>query len=78
MSSIAPWLVAASAAIVQLLGLIHLLYTFYGPSYCPVTVSYKRPWRRSRLSCSLIQVEIAVDELQQEDELADEPAIRLR
>lgn len=30
MSSIAPLLVAASAAVVLLLGLIHLLYTFHG------------------------------------------------
>jgi hypothetical protein len=35
MSSIAPLLVAASAAIVLLLGLIHLLYTFSGPKLLP-------------------------------------------
>jgi hypothetical protein len=35
MSTIAPWLVAASAAIVLLLGFVHLLYTFYGPKLLP-------------------------------------------
>jgi len=35
MSAIAPWLVAASAAIILLLGLVHLLYTFYGPKLFP-------------------------------------------
>lgn len=35
MSLIPPLLVAASAAIVLLLGLIHLLYTFYGPKLLP-------------------------------------------
>ena len=34
-SVIAPWLVAASAAIILLLGLIHLLYTFHGPKLLP-------------------------------------------
>ncbi|PFH11659.1 hypothetical protein BCF11_4112 [Collimonas sp. PA-H2] len=35
MSTIAPSLVAASAAIILLLGLVHLLYTFYGPKLLP-------------------------------------------
>lgn len=35
MSSIAPLLVAASAAILLLLGLVHLLYTFHGPKLFP-------------------------------------------
>ena len=35
MSAIAPWLVAASAAIILMLGLIHLLYTFRGPKLQP-------------------------------------------
>jgi hypothetical protein len=35
MSTIAPSLVAASAAIILLLGLLHLLYTFYGPKLLP-------------------------------------------
>src|SRR6266852_7022843 len=35
MSTIAPSLVAASAAIILLLGLMHLLYTFYGPKLLP-------------------------------------------
>ena len=35
MKTIAPLLVAASAAIVLLLGLIHLLYTFHGPKLLP-------------------------------------------
>ena len=35
MNTIAPLLVAASAAIILLLGLIHLLYTFYGPKLLP-------------------------------------------
>src|SRR5512147_2225143 len=35
MSTIAPSLVAASAAITLLLGLIHLLYTFHGPKLLP-------------------------------------------
>jgi len=35
MNTIAPSLVAASAAIILLLGLIHLLYTFYGPKLLP-------------------------------------------
>ena len=35
MNTIAPFLVAASAAIVLLLGLIHLLYTFSGPKLLP-------------------------------------------
>ena len=33
--AIAPWLVAASAAIILMLGLIHLLYTFRGPKLRP-------------------------------------------
>jgi hypothetical protein len=35
MHTIAPALVAASAAIMLLLGLLHLLYTFYGPQLWP-------------------------------------------
>ena len=35
MNEISPLLVAASAAIVLLLGLIHLLYTFHGPKLLP-------------------------------------------
>jgi hypothetical protein len=35
MSTIAPSLVAGSAAITLLLGLIHLLYTFHGPKLLP-------------------------------------------
>ena len=35
MNAIAPLLVAASAAISLLLGLIHLLYTFYDPKLLP-------------------------------------------
>ena len=35
MNTIAPSLVAASSAIVLLLGLMHLLYTFYGPKLLP-------------------------------------------
>jgi hypothetical protein len=35
MNTIAPLLVAASAAIVLLLGLLHLLYTFHGPKLLP-------------------------------------------
>lgn len=35
MNIIAPLLVAASAAIILLLGLIHLLYTFSGPKLLP-------------------------------------------
>ena len=35
MNAIASLLVAASAAIILLLGLIHLLYTFYGPKLLP-------------------------------------------
>jgi|SRR4030095_9951392 hypothetical protein len=35
MKTIAPLLVAASAAIVLLLGLVHLLYTFSGPKLLP-------------------------------------------
>jgi len=35
MNAIAPPLVAASAAIILLLGLVHLLYTFYGPKLSP-------------------------------------------
>ena len=35
MTTIAPLLIAASAAIVLLLGLLHLLYTFYGPRLLP-------------------------------------------
>ena len=35
MNAIAPLLIAASAAVVLLLGLLHLLYTFYGPKLAP-------------------------------------------
>jgi hypothetical protein len=35
MNTIAPSLVAASAAIILLLGLMHLLYTFHGPKLLP-------------------------------------------
>jgi hypothetical protein len=35
MNTVAASLVAASAAIILLLGLIHLLYTFYGPKLLP-------------------------------------------
>ena len=35
MSPVAPWLVTASAAIILLLGLIHLLYTFRGRKLHP-------------------------------------------
>jgi hypothetical protein len=35
MSTIAPSLVTASAAILLFLGLMHLLYTFYGPNLLP-------------------------------------------
>ncbi|HEX6901677.1 MAG TPA: hypothetical protein VF789_18255 [Thermoanaerobaculia bacterium] len=35
MNAIAPWLIAASAAILLLLGFIHLLYTFHGPKLRP-------------------------------------------
>ena len=35
MNPIASWLVAASAAIILLLGLLHLLYTFHGPKLLP-------------------------------------------
>jgi hypothetical protein len=35
MNTIAPSLVAASAAIMRLLGLLHLLYTFYSPQLLP-------------------------------------------
>lgn len=35
MNAISSSLVAASAAIILLLGLIHLLYTFYGPKLLP-------------------------------------------
>lgn len=35
LSALAPWLIAASAAILLILGLIHLLYTFHGPKLRP-------------------------------------------
>ena len=35
MNTIAPSLVAASATIILLLGVVHLLYTFYGPKLLP-------------------------------------------
>ncbi|HSV57324.1 MAG TPA: hypothetical protein VLJ19_00380 [Variovorax sp.] len=35
MNTTAPWLVAASASIVLLLGLMHLLYTVHGPNLLP-------------------------------------------
>jgi hypothetical protein len=34
-TALAPWLVAASAGIILMLGLIHLLYTFRGPKLQP-------------------------------------------
>jgi hypothetical protein len=35
LSALAPWFLSGSAAIVMLLGLIHLLYTFHGPKLLP-------------------------------------------
>jgi hypothetical protein len=35
LSTLASSLIAGSAAIIMLLGLIHLLYTFYGPKLLP-------------------------------------------
>ena len=35
MRTLPPSLIAASAAIILVLGLIHLLYTFYGPKFLP-------------------------------------------
>lgn len=35
MSALAPWLVAASAAIPLAFGLMHLLFTFHGPKLTP-------------------------------------------
>jgi hypothetical protein len=35
MSTLPPCLIAASAAILLLLGLLHLVYTFYGPKLLP-------------------------------------------
>lgn len=35
MSSLPPWLLASSAAIILLLGLVHLLYTFSGSNLLP-------------------------------------------
>jgi hypothetical protein len=35
LNTVAPLLVAASAAIILMLGIIHLLYTFYGPKLLP-------------------------------------------
>ena len=35
MNTIAPWLVVASSVITLLLGLMHLLYTFYGTKLLP-------------------------------------------
>lgn len=35
MNATAPWLIATSASIVLLLGLMHLLYTFHGPNLLP-------------------------------------------
>jgi hypothetical protein len=35
MNIVAPWLVAGSSAIVLVLGLMHLMYTFYGPKLLP-------------------------------------------
>ena len=35
MSSLPPWLLASSAAIILLLGLVHLLYTFSGSKLLP-------------------------------------------
>lgn len=36
MNTISPFLIAASAAILLLLGLAHLLFTFYGPKLLPL------------------------------------------
>jgi hypothetical protein len=41
MTALAPWLVAASAAIILLLGLIHLLYTFRGSKLRPRDASFE-------------------------------------
>lgn len=35
MNTLPSWLIAASATVVLLLGLLHLLYTFYGPKLLP-------------------------------------------
>lgn len=35
LSTLAPWFIAASAAIIMLLGFIHLLYAFSGPKLLP-------------------------------------------
>jgi hypothetical protein len=35
MNTVAPWLVAGSSAIVLVLGLVHLLYTFHGQKLLP-------------------------------------------
>lgn len=35
MNTIAPWLMAASSAVILLLGVIHLLYTFRGNKLHP-------------------------------------------
>jgi len=35
MNNLAPYLLSASAAILLLLGVLHLLYTFYGPKLLP-------------------------------------------
>ena len=41
MSTLAPILVAASAAVVLMLGLAHLLYTFHGPKLLPRDIDLK-------------------------------------
>lgn len=35
LSTLSPWFIAASAAIIMLLGLVHVLYTFSGPKLLP-------------------------------------------
>ena len=35
MTALAPWFIAGSAAVILVLGLIHLLYTFYGTKLLP-------------------------------------------
>lgn len=35
MKTIAPWVMTASVAICTLLGILHLIYTFYGPKLLP-------------------------------------------
>lgn len=49
LSTLAPLLIAGSAAIIMSLGLIHLLYTFYGPKLLPRDRDLKRACRKCRL-----------------------------